>query len=130
MNSRFAPSRAPLGTRCRREVAYLPVVSCRQAFFFARRRSLTHLRGHRQLCWPLHGPIVLVGVWPARPLLGWSKAWEDDPLMVLAPGTRPERAAGGKRVIGLAQEHHLLVETPVVEDVAHDEHIDRGQRVL
>jgi hypothetical protein len=32
--------------------------------------------------------------------------------------------------VGLAQEHHLLVETPVVEDVAHYEHIDRGQRVL
>src|SRR5215204_4358219 len=41
------------------------------------RRYYHRARASRQLCWPLHGPLALMGVWPARPMLGWRKAREE-----------------------------------------------------
>lgn len=40
-----------------------------------------------------------------------------------------ERAARGQGVIGFAKQHMLLAEIPVVQDMAHDDHIRIGQGV-
>ena len=40
-----------------------------------------------------------------------------------------ERAARGQRGVRLARSTSFCVEAPVVEDVAHHEHVGRGQRV-
>src|SRR3954468_11195761 len=40
-----------------------------------------------------------------------------------------EGAAGGQGFVGFPEEAELVVHTPVVEDVAHDEEVGRGQRL-